>query len=83
MIEWFHKKGVKVASFIHDVSLLREEVQIRENYLPEIDKKVLASFDDNILPTGFVKPLQALMQISLKNVVELPPYDFIVAKKIK
>lgn len=83
MIEWFHKKRVKIASFIHDVSLLREKVQAREHYLPEIDKKVLASFDANILPTNFVKPLQALMQISLKNVVELSPYDFIVAKKNK
>lgn len=82
MLNWFHEKKVIVSSFIHDISLLREEIQDREHYSSGADKKLLASFDTNIVPENFVAPLQKLTKIVLKNVIALAPYDFITQDKV-
>lgn len=82
MLNWFHEKQVIVSSFIHDISLLREEIKDREHYSSAADKTLLASFDANIVPENFVAPLQRLTQVVLKNVIALAPYDFITQNQV-
>lgn len=82
MLNWFHEKQVIISSFIHDISLLREEIKDREHYSPAADKTLLASFDANIVPENFVAPLQKLTQVVLKNVIALAPYDFITQNQV-
>ncbi|QQE97907.1 glycosyl transferase [Leuconostoc citreum] len=82
MLNWFHNRGIKVASFIHDINLLREEPLNREHYLPEYDKILLSSFDANIVPEKFEQALYSLANVKLKNIVALKPYDFIIQKPV-
>ncbi|ADG41120.1 hypothetical protein LKI_07905 [Leuconostoc kimchii IMSNU 11154] len=83
VLNWFHQRKIRVASFIHDISLLREDIKVREHYLPESDKILLNSFDANIIPENFVQPLYDLTGVVLKNIVALAPYDFMVEGKIE
>ncbi|MGR8808852.1 glycosyl transferase [Leuconostoc citreum] len=82
MIKWFHSRKIKVVSFVHDISLLRQSIKETEHYSPEADKELLTSFDANIVPEHFVEALHKATGVSLKNIVALPPYDFIKQREV-
>lgn len=82
MLNWFHERDIIVVSFVHDVTLVREKIGVRNHYNPQDDMKVLSLFDANIMPTNFVKPLMRIANVTLKNIVSLAPYDFITNRPV-